>query len=681
MKKPLSVLLTAVLALHPSLALARGEPPEKVQAPRPPLTQAQPPAPEPQKVEKALAAELKKGGFTVGPDGSMTHPETGAKFKPEVLSDLGLEWTKDGRLVFKSTKDAIASEQLMPLLKGMLGFSAVAQRDPADVGRRLQELGVPVSYNNVHLVNPDGTATYFGQMLYHGLTQGPEGDKLTADALSKRLSGERLSQSLALFDSGFNEAFRSKRPDVGLADIKQGFDLLSRPRAATETAFELRPGGDIAGQVAGYKAALEKAKASGDAAEVARLEEARRHLETLSAYRYHSSHDLSKLSPDRRPVPDPGVVPGVPGLLAPLLGRMRMGDPEAPPARSLPTLLGLIDKLPGPPMTTAQKEAFIKSFPMGETVWRMGAHELWKRGLQGEGVKVAVIDTGVAPHPELATAVASRRNFTRQLDGEALGAHGTHVAGTIHALAPKAELRSYAVFDPSFMGGSSAVNLRGGETNDAILKAIDKAVADGNVVINMSLGGGGRPSDDMARKINEYSAKGVIFVVSAGNAGPFVGEVSSPSSALSAWTVGATDSQDRVTSFTSFGRNFDPETMSYVVKPVLLAPGDDMNSAVKPLFGTDGGWSYGRMSGTSMAAPHISGATALMVDAARRMNGLANPVEMSRRIMDSFVATGREANRRELAPDAPAEQRFIYVDPAAAYDRLQASQSLARPKK
>lgn len=159
MKNSLSVLLSAALILDPAFALAVGEPPEKLEPPRPPLTQTEPPKPEPQKVEKALAADLKKGGFSVGPDGSMTHAESGAKFKPAVLSDLGLEWTKDGRLVFKSTKDPIESEQLMPLLKGMLGFSAVAQRDPAEVGRKLQELGVPVSHNNIHLVNPDGTAT------------------------------------------------------------------------------------------------------------------------------------------------------------------------------------------------------------------------------------------------------------------------------------------------------------------------------------------------------------------------------------------------------------------------------------------------------------------------------------------------------------------------------------------
>lgn len=704
MRKPLATLMAlAVFLGAPGASYGADEPPQP-RKPAPPVggpitnptlpplpsvpgivvdTEVpEPPKPEPLKVEKDLAKQLGKSGFQVEPDGTMVHPESGAKFKPSVLEDMGLEWDKGGRLVFKTTKEPIESEKLMPLLKGMLGFSAVAQRDPADVGKQLQALGVPVSYNNIHLVNPDGTATYFGQMLYHGLLQGPEGQKLDSDALAKRLSGERLSQSLALFDSGFSEAFRNNRPDIGFADAKAGFDLLSKPRAPTETPLKLNPGTDIGAQVKGYQDAIDAAVKAGskDPKDIAKLEEARRQLEALTAYRYHAGQSLSSLSPDKRPVPAPGAGGGVGSLLPPFAAiRSPFEAPKPPAARTLPMLLSMIDKLPGPPMTLAQKEAFIKSFPMGETVWSMGAHDLWKEGLKGEGVRVAVIDTGVSMHPELEGAVKSRKNFTRQLDGDALGNHATHVAGTIHALAPSAEIRSYAALDVDAFGPTGRVKMLGPEVDGAILKAIDQAVKDGNQVVNMSLGGRGRPSDEIAKKINEYSKKGVIFVISAGNGGPFAEEVSSPSVAESAFTVGASNAQGRVTSFTSFGRNFDPETMSYVVKPVMVAPGDDVNSAVKPFMGTDGGWTYGRMSGTSMAAPHISGATALMVDAARKMNGLANPVEMSRRIQEAFMTTGREVDRRELAPDVPANQQFIVVDPVAAHERLKAGQTLARP--
>lgn len=623
------------------------------------------------KVEKELGEALTKDGFSVRPDGSVEHKASGAVFPPRVLMQLGLVWDRSGRLVDPRIMEPISSENLMPMLKGMLGFSEVAKYKPDEVGKKLQEWGVPQSYDNIHLFNPDGTATYFGLMLYHGLTQGPGGKAVDSKALSERLSGERLSQSLALFDSGYAQAFRSRRPDVGMADIKAGMSLLAEDsRGKGETALQFRPTRNIADQLQDYQAALaDKAAKTADPLEKARLAEAQEALETLKDYRYHAGQTLDRLAP-------PGTVPPPNPMAA--FG----GDPVPPRHRSLPMLLSMMDSLPGPKMTPAQKEALIKSFPMGETVWRMGAQDLWKEGLQGEGVKVAVIDTGVSPHPELAGAVAARRSFTNQLPGDSIGNHATHVAGTIHALAPMAEIRSYAALNSDLpMGQSNRLNMQGSETEAAIMKAIDAAVADGNQVINMSLGGPGRPSDEMSKKINGYSEKGVIFIISSGNNGPLSGSVSAPSAAPQAWTVGALNAQERVTSFTSLGRNFDPATNSWVVKPVFLAPGDNMNSTVSPLMGPESGFAYGRMSGTSMAAPHVAGAAVLMVDAVKKMNALVNPVEMSRRIQDAFAATGRDMPRREVAPEAPVEQRFIVVNPLAAYERLRDTvpPAIARP--
>ena len=623
------------------------------------------------KVEKGLGEALTKDGFSVRPDGSIEHKASGAVYPPRVLMQLGLIWDPAGRLVDPRIMEPISNENLMPLLKGMLGFSEVAKYKPDEVGKKLQEWGVPQSYDNIHLFNPDGTATYFGLMLYHGLTQGPGGKTVDAKTLSERLSGERLSQSLALFDSGYSQAFRSRRPDVGMADIKEGMGLLAEDsRGKGETALTFRPTRNIADQIQDHQNALLASAATiKDPAEAARIAEALETLEGLKAYRYHSGQSLDRLAP-------PGTVPPPDAMAA--FG----GDPVPPRHRTLPMLLSMMDSLPGPKMTPAQKEALIKSFPMGETVWRMGAQDLWKEGLQGEGVRVAVIDTGVSPHPELQGVVAARRSFTNQLPGDSIGNHATHVAGTIHALAPKAEIRSYAALNSDLpMGQSGRLNMQGTETEDAIMKAIDSAVADGNQVINMSLGGPGRPSDAMSRKINEYSEKGVIFIISSGNNGPLSGSVSAPSAAPQAWTVGALNAQDRVTSFTSLGRNYDPATNSWVVKPVFTAPGDNMNSTVSPLMGPDSGFAYGRMSGTSMAAPHVAGATVLMVDAVRRMNALVNPLEMSRRIQDAYVATGRDMPRREVAPEAPVNQRFIVVNPLAAYERLRDTvpAAVARP--
>ncbi|MBI5597775.1 MAG: S8 family serine peptidase [Elusimicrobia bacterium] len=629
------------------------------------------PAPAPFKVEKGLGEALTKDGFSVRPDGSIEHKASGAVYPPRVLMQLGLIWDPAGRLVDPRIMEPVSTEDLMPLLKGMLGFSEVARYKPDEIGKKLQEWGVPQSYDNIHLFNPDGTATYFGLMLYHGLTQGPGGKAVDAKSLSERLSGERLSQSLSLFDSGYAQAFRSRRPDVGMADIKAGLGLLSGDaRGKGETALEFRPTRNIADQLQDHQnALLVSAAKAADRAEVARIAEAAQALEALKRYRYHTGQSLDRLAPPGTvPPPDPMAEFG--------------GDPVPPRHRTLPMVLSMMDSLPGPKMTPAQKEALIKSFPLGDTVWRMGAQDLWKEGLQGEGVKVAVIDTGVSPHPELQGVVKSRKTFTNQLPGDSIGVHATHVAGTIHALAPMAEIRSYAALNSDLpMNQTSRLNMQGTETEAAIMKAIDAAVADGNQVINMSLGGPGRPSDAMSKKINEYSEKGVIFIISSGNNGPFSGGVSAPSAAPQAWTAGALNAQGRLTSFTSFGRNFDPATNTFVVKPVFVAPGDNMNSTVSPMMGPESGFAYARQSGTSMAAPHVAGATVLMVDAVKKMNALLNPVEMTKRIQDAYVATGSEMPRREVAPEAPVEQRFIVVNPLAAYERLRDTvpQAVARP--
>jgi subtilisin len=139
----------------------------------------------------------------------------------------------------------------------------------------------------------------------------------------------------------------------------------------------------------------------------------------------------------------------------------------------------------------------------------------------GRGVRVAVVDTGVAlDHPDL--VVAGGQNCVTGEEPEDFGpagaAHGTHVAGTIagrglaprgrRGVAPGAELRSYRVFG---RGRAEAANF-------AIAKAIDAAVQDGCDVVNLSLGGGG-PDPVLRAAIEEAEAAGVVVVAAAGNEG------------------------------------------------------------------------------------------------------------------------------------------------------------------
>jgi subtilisin family serine protease len=187
--------------------------------------------------------------------------------------------------------------------------------------------------------------------------------------------------------------------------------------------------------------------------------------------------------------------------------------------------------------------------------------------------------------------------------GIAAGDHGTPTPnGTqISGVAPNAYLGNYKALTiptPSFgLDGNSA----------ELAAAVEAAVADGMNVINMSLGEPEvEPSRDLlVTALEGAAAAGVVPVIAAGNdfSDFGYGSVSSPGSAPSAITVAAADSRNVIATFSSAG----PTPMSLQMKPDLTAPGVSILSSVPASQGT-----FGELSGTSMAAPHVAGAAALL---------------------------------------------------------------------
>jgi hypothetical protein len=186
--------------------------------------------------------------------------------------------------------------------------------------------------------------------------------------------------------------------------------------------------------------------------------------------------------------------------------------------------------------------------------------------------------------------------------GIAAGDHGTAAAGTlISGVAPNAYLGNYKALTiptPGFgLDGNSA----------ELAAAVEAAVADGMNVINMSLGEPEvEPSRDLlVAALEGAAAAGVVPVIAAGNdfADFGFGSVSSPANAPSAIAVAAADSRDVIASFSSAG----PTPMSLQMKPDVSAPGVSILSSVPAKQGT-----FGNLSGTSMAAPHVAGAAALL---------------------------------------------------------------------
>ncbi|MEU4779287.1 S8 family serine peptidase [Micromonospora sp. NPDC023633] len=253
-----------------------------------------------------------------------------------------------------------------------------------------------------------------------------------------------------------------------------------------------------------------------------------------------------------------------------------------------------------------------RQLTLDRSVPQIGAPEAYRAGYTGRGVRVAVLDTGIdATHPDLAGRVAQVRNFTEEsAPGDVVG-HGTHVASTIagSGAASGGRMRGVAP-DATLLDGKVCETY--GCPESAILAGMQWATVEQRAhVVNLSLGGFDTPEvDPLEEAVNTLTAQtGALFVISAGNSGRFA-PVSSPSTADAALSVGAVDRDDSLADFSSRG----PRTGDDALKPDITAPGVGIVAARSRdgVIGDPAGNGYVALSGTSMAAPHVSGAAALL---------------------------------------------------------------------
>lgn len=614
---------------------------------------------------------LKKVGWKAQKDGSLARidggPEKGL-IPVEYLEKAKIKW-RDGALFYDGSPYKVEENVLGPVLRGLASFTDAARTPAKEAGIKLAAWGMPPTVDGKRLYNPGGDATYFGVMLHSLLSTKP--------SQVASLSVQRASQVLDLVDHAYGQAFYKQRADIAQTDLDRAKLLLFGATRAGETP--LTPGGakarpDPTAMLGDYKKQLEAdiaaATKAGDEVRRKDSAEALAVLNQLEKQRFHKHLDMTVVpAPGEKPKEEPAAAPdgpGLRGLSAPVLGpEKKKEEPYVELATGLPGVLRALERVGGKPLSLEQQENLIRSFPMGDLVWRMGAQNLWRQGLTGKGVKVAVIDGGVAENPELGSSVKGRVNLTPAVGDAAVSPHGTHVSGIIHALAPEAALRSYVVFQDE-------PNDRTRENPDAaVIKAIHQAVKDGNHVINMSLGSGDTPGNEMARVVEEYASKGVVFVIAAGNSRNYNGGIDAPSSAPSAITVGALDSSGRMSDFSAFGDRFDPRKLTSVVKEVFLAPGSNIVSTMPPSRGAasiGGGRpdvEYAPMSGTSMATPAMAGVSALLVQ-----EMLPNPVNMAQRLKAAMSGGVEPIALDKLPPEVPIDQPFIVVNPQMALENL-----------
>lgn len=255
----------------------------------------------------------------------------------------------------------------------------------------------------------------------------------------------------------------------------------------------------------------------------------------------------------------------------------------------------------------------------------IGIQDVWDMGYNGAGQTIAIIDSGIYPHPDLEGKIVG---WVDMHEGKSSPVdtygHGTHVAG----IAAGSGIESAGVHK-GVAPGANLVGVRISNVSEAI-KGIQWVIENkdrlGISVINMSLGDLAYRSykdDPWAQAAGKAMEAGLIVCVAAGNDGPGEMNISTPGIHPDAITVGALDdkgtidrSDDEVASFSSRG----PTSVDGVIKPDLLAPGVNIFGPLAPDAAIDDGTmahdgQYIAISGTSMATPMVAGLSACIKQA------------------------------------------------------------------
>ncbi|WP_162802176.1 S8 family peptidase [Ornithinimicrobium murale] len=252
----------------------------------------------------------------------------------------------------------------------------------------------------------------------------------------------------------------------------------------------------------------------------------------------------------------------------------------------------------------------VESAALDHYLGQVAAPAAWDLDLDGEGITIAVLDSGVdAEHPDLTGQVVAEENFTDAPDATDRHGHGTHVAslaagsgagndGQRQGVAPGADLISGKVLGDAGEGQESWV-----------IAGMEWAVDQGADVVNLSLSGTADGQNPVDQALESLAAESdTLFVAAAGNAGGPTGgsySIGTPGTSPSALTVGAVTGADGLASFSSRG----PTWGTYLLKPDLVAPGVELLAARAGARDAD---LYTPMSGTSMASPVVAGAAALL---------------------------------------------------------------------
>ena len=300
-----------------------------------------------------------------------------------------------------------------------------------------------------------------------------------------------------------------------------------------------------------------------------------------------------------------------------------------------------------------------------------GAPALWAQGVDGHGITVATLDTGVdLTHPQLAARYRGGVNSWFDPYGQHPSApvdmtgHGTQVTGVIVAgagigMAPGAQFIAARAFDDTGASTASAIHLAFQWLLDP---DHDPATHDAPNVVNLSWGARQACNLEFQPDLQALRSAHILPVAAAGNDGqtipqpPALSPDNSPANLPEAFAVGALQSATAIAPFSSAG----PSSCSGGQFPALVAPGTGIRST------NSGGFDATNLAGTSFSAPHVAGALALLLQVAPQLTATeqANLLTQS---ADDLGAPGADSIFGAGSLDLVAAARSLH-SPALDFD-------------
>jgi serine protease AprX len=377
-------------------------------------------------------------------------------------------------------------------------------------------------------------------------------------------------------------------------------------------------------------------------------------------------------APTLAPTPEPTPVP----TPAPTPAPSPTAEPAPTPAPS-PSVEPSPSSSPSPtPSPTAAPAQASSVYAQA-----VGADRAWQHGASGIGVTVAILDSGVAPDPDLVqptNRILASVNFAdERVGGRDPGGHGTHVAGIVAGNGTRSAGEFVGIAPQANIVDVRVLGRTGSGRLSSVIRGIEWVVAHRDIynirVMNLSFGAPVTVSyrtDPLAAAIEIAWRSGVVVVAASGNGGPARDSVVTPGIDPYSITVGATDDgatlttrDDTLAAFSAWG------TADSNAKPDLVAPGRRIvslravGSTLDMLFpdrvvAAKNGATYLRLSGTSMSTPVVAGAVALLLERDPDLT----PDQVKSLLMKSAKRYGQDA----APPPDPAADGNGLLDVATA---------------